>query len=401
MLTPELWRSLARPASTKLVLLVFDGLGGLPRNAQGDTELEHAECPNLDRLAAGGITGLHQPVGWGVTPGSGPGHLALFGYDPVEHQIGRGALSALGVNVPLAPGDIAIRLNFSAIDESGNIDDRRAGRISTVVNRALIERLRDITVSGVSITFAAEREHRAILVLRGEGLDPRVSATDPQRDGVPPLAPLALHPAAARTADVLTKILARVREALADQSPANFLLMRGYGTAPMLPSLADRHGLRAACLAVYPMYRGLGKAVGMTIIDTGESFREQLNCLRECWQDFDFFFIHVKATDTRGEDGDFEGKASLISEVDSHVPSLTDLAPDVLVVTGDHSTPATMRSHSWHPVPFLLSSPQAMRDQVTTFGERACARGGLGIFPATAIMPLMLAHGDRLQRFGA
>ncbi len=399
--TPTFLQKLARPADTKLVLLVLDGLGGLPREAGGRTELETARTPNLDRLAAEGQTGLSMPVGAGVTPGSGPGHLALFGYDPAATDIGRGALSALGLGLALGPGDLAARLNFCTLDEHGRVADRRAGRIATSVNRALVERLNGIQVPGMRIEFTTESQHRAVMIVRGPGLDAAVRETDPQATGAPPIDPEPLRPQAARTSEVLRAVLAAARGLLRSQSPANFVLMRGYAGPPQLEGLDDLYGLRPACLATYPMYKGLARAAGMEVVEGLESPDDQTRALADLWADHDFFFVHHKAPDARGEDGDFEGKAAAIEAMDAHVPAIRALAPDVVAATGDHSTPAVLRQHSWHPVPFLLWGAAVLRDGAPAFGERACGAGALGVFPARSIMALMLAHGGRLAKFGA
>lgn len=383
------------------MLIVLDGLGGLPLVPGGPTELEAAHTPNLDQLARESVTGVHHPMEIGVTPGSGPGHLALFGYDPVADSIGRGALSAIGLGIELGDHDLAVRLNFCTLDGNGNVTDRRAGRISTELNQQLIAKLNGIHAPDVSLELAAERRHRAVLVLRGEGLDARVRETDPQAIGVPPLAPDALHPAAEHTSRILTGFAHQVGTSIGNEQPANFVLMRGYGQYRVLPSLESLYQLRAACLAVYPMYRGVARAVGMKILPVIEEPNNQMEELEKAWDAFDFFFVHIKETDTLGEDGDFDGKKRAIEAVDRWLPRVRDLKPDVLVVTGDHSTPAKLRAHSWHPVPLLLWGSLARSDHVEAFNESACLSGGLGHIPARSILPLMLAHGQRLAKYGA
>lgn len=401
MVDLELLQSLAQPAQTKLVLLVLDGLGGLPREPGGPTELEAASTPNLDRLAADGQTGLSQPIGLGITPGSGPGHLALFGYDPVASNIGRGALSALGLGLRLGAGDLGVRLNFCTLDDQGNVVDRRAGRIETSLNRSLVAKLNEIEVAGVELEFATESQHRAVLIIRGAYLSPAVQETDPQAVGVPPLEPEPLTATARHTSAVLRLVTEAVRDCIRSESPANFVLMRGYAGLPELKSLNSLYGLRPVCLATYPMYKGLARVAGMAVVDGLETADEQMTALAAAWNDHDYFFIHHKAPDARGEDGDFDAKASAIEEMDRRLPDLMELGPDVLVVTGDHSTPSVLRQHSWHPVPCLFRGERVLPDAVETFGERACGQGSLGVVPAQSIMALMLAHGGRLQKFGA
>jgi 2,3-bisphosphoglycerate-independent phosphoglycerate mutase len=388
-------------AGGKLMLLVIDGLGGLPHLETGLTELESARTPNLDDLARRGVVGLSEPVGPGITPGSGPGHLALFGYDPIAGNIGRGALSALGIGLALAPEDVGVRLNFCTIDEDGNVADRRAGRISTDLNRELVAELAAIEIEGVEIEIATESQHRAVLVLRGKGLHPAIRETDPQQIGVPPLDPIALEPVAARTASVLEDFLDGVRRAIGDRMPANFVLMRGYAGLPALETLGEIYGLDPACLASYPMYKGLATIAGMTVLDTGDTLPGQVTALRKHWNEHDFFFFHFKPTDSLGEDGDFDGKVAAIEEIDAVIPDILALGPAAMVVTGDHSTPARLGQHSWHPVPFLLHAEYMVPDAAAEFGERACGTGSLGLFPARNTMSLLAGYGGRLRKFGA
>ena len=383
------------------MLLVLDGLGGLPREAGGPTELEAASTPSLDRLAAEGQTGLSQPIGPGITPGSGPGHLALFGYDPVASNIGRGALSALGLGLDLGAGDLGVRLNFCTLDDNGDVVDRRAGRIETSLNQELVARLNEIQVPAAELKFATESQHRAVLIIRGAGLDPAIQETDPQAVGVPPLEPDPLTSSAEHTSEVLREVLAAVRDCIGSDSPANFVLMRGYAGLPALDGLNSLYGLRPVCLATYPMYKGLARVAGMAVIDGLESTDEQMAALAAAWDDHDYFFVHHKAPDARGEDGDFDAKAAAIEEMDRCLPALLELGPDVLVVTGDHSTPSLLRQHSWHPVPCLFWGRTVLPDTMQNFGERSCGQGALGVFPAQSIMALMLSHGGRLQKFGA
>ncbi len=383
------------------MLLVLDGLGGLPREAGGPTELEAAATPNLDRLAAEGQTGLSQPVGLGITPGSGPGHLALFGYDPVASNIGRGALSALGLGLRLDAGDLGVRLNFCTLDAQGHVVDRRAGRIETQLNRDLVAKLNNIEVAGVELRFVTESQHRAVLIVRGAYLSPAIQETDPQAVGVPPIEPEPLTATAQHTSAVLRLVTAAIRDCIGSESPANFVLMRGYAGLPELESLHSLYGLQPVCLATYPMYKGLARVAGMAVVDGLESVDEQMAALAAAWDEYDYFFIHHKSPDARGEDGEFDAKARALEAMDRMVPTLLELEPDVVVVTGDHSTPSRLRQHSWHPVPCLIWGENVLPDTVESFGERACGQGSLGVFPAQSIMAMMLAHGGRLQKFGA
>lgn len=386
---------------SKIVLFVVDGLGGLPHPGTGKTELETARTPNLDRLATEGVCGLSEPVGAGIAPGSGPGHLALFGYDPIECLVGRGILSALGVGFPIRPSDVAARINFATVDGDGKITDRRAGRIPTDTNRRLIEKLRAIQVPGVEVFLETESEHRAVAIFRGSGLRDALSDTDPQQVGVPPPPVEATHPEARPTADLVNRWIDAARAVLADEHPANMVLLRGFASHPNLATFAERYRLRAAAIAVYPMYRGLASLVGMDILETGKTLGDEIATLREHWHDYTFFYLHLKAADAAGEDGDFDRKVRVLEEVDEHIVDLLALEPDCLVVTGDHSTPALLKQHSWHPVPFLLRSSWETPDHARDFGERSCARGGYGVFPAQAAMQLMLASSLKLTKFGA
>lgn len=395
-------RSLSRPAASKILLLVLDGLGGLPHPATGRSELQSARTPNLDRLAAESALGCTVPVGSGITPGSGPGHLALFGYDPFEFQIGRGVLEAVGIDFDLGPQDVAARGNFCTLGPDGAITDRRAGRIATEKAAALVERLRGIAVGDeIELFVEPVREHRFVLVLRGEGLSEAVSETDPQRIGVELAECRALTPESRRTAEAVNRFVAAARPLLAEAAPANGFVLRGFAKAPTLPQLDDIWGVRPASCAIYPMYRGLAKLVGMRALPAGRSFAEQIASLREHWERFDFFFLHYKSTDTAGEDGDFAAKVARIEEADAQLPAILELRPEVLMIAGDHSTPAVMAGHSWHPVPFLLHAPHVRFQAGATFDEESCARGALGTFPAKEALPLAMAHAGRLTKYGA
>lgn len=404
---PDLIRRLAIPGESKVVLCVMDGLGGLP-GTRGRTELEEADKPHLDHLAEMGATGQTIPVGIGITPGSGPGHLALFGLDPLRFEVGRGALEATGIELELGPDDLAARGNLCTVDAEGRIVDRRAGRVATEVTSEIAGLLSTIDLPGVELTVRAVREHRFALVLRGAGLSVAITETDPQRTGV---APLAAEPtatargeddqAATRTAKLVNAFISEAGLRLRGREQANALTLRGWAMRPELPQLPDLWRLRAAAVASYPMYRGLARLVGMDVLDAGDSIGTQIEALRRHWEEYDFFFVHWKQTDSAGEDGDFARKMHAIHDFDTALPGILDLRPDVLVVTGDHSTPATMAGHSWHPVPLLLWGDHVRVDESHGFGERECARGGLGTIPAREVLPLAFAHAGRLTKYGA
>lgn len=396
-------RDLHKPAKSKIVLMVLDGLGGLPRKSDGRTELEAADTPNMDRLAGEGTLGQSIPLEPGLTPGSGPAHLALFGYDPIASPVGRGVLESIGVGLEVRAGDVAARGNFCTLDPEGRITDRRAGRIPGEEAAPLVDRLSGIRLEGAQAMVRHVREHRFAVVFRGEGLDPALDDTDPQVTGAAPLPVRALRPSAAATATLVQAWVEQAAEHLRREPKANGLTLRGFSTDPALPPFPEAYGIRSGCIAVYPMYRGVAALAGMQIIDLrGETPEDEFRAAASAWNDFDFFFLHVKKPDSRGEDGDFDGKAAAIEEVDRALPGLLALKPDVLAITGDHSTPSQMRSHSWHPVPLLLWAPGTARpDASERFGETACARGGLGTIRAADVMPLLLAHAGRLEKFGA
>jgi 2,3-bisphosphoglycerate-independent phosphoglycerate mutase len=387
----------------KIVYLVLDGLGGLPHEETGLTELEAARTPELDRLAKRSSLGLTLPISPGISPGSGPGHLGLFGYDPVKYNIGRGVLSALGVDFHLEQGDLAARLNLATLDGAGNVVDRRAGRPSDEENARLVEKLRREVgrVGGVEVFWEPEKEHRVVLIMRGVGLSSDLTDTDPQHTGEPALPLRATSPDGERTVRAVEMVLSSAHEVLAAEPVANGLLARGFATFSGYPSMAERFGLRAVCIARYPMYRGVSRLLGMDIAEPAETDAGSIEVLSHELEDHDFAFVHFKYIDSRGEDGDFDAKVAAIEAVDALIPGVEALDPDVIVVTGDHSTPTRMRAHSWHPVPLLLASRWCRPVAVSGFGERECLRGELGTFEAKHLMTLALAHAGRLAKFGA
>jgi 2,3-bisphosphoglycerate-independent phosphoglycerate mutase len=399
----ELIDTLIVKNQSKIIFLIMDGLGGLPKPGRDETELEAAHTPNLDALARRSVCGLLDPVGYGITPGSGPAHFALFGYDPVKNNIGRGILEGAGIDFPMTEKDLLVRINFATVDQKGRVLDRRAGRIDNETNQRICRKLQDHVHldSGVEVIFESVREHRALLVLRGEGLREEIAETDPQKTGVLPIPPRALVPEAEPTAVLFSELVGKARKILADESRANMILLRGYACYRRYPSLAERFGLNALAIAGYPMYRGISRLLGMNIAPQTDSIEAQIEVLCENYAKYDFFFVHVKPTDSRGEDGNFESKARVIEEVDTLLPRITDLNPDVLVVTADHSTPAVLAAHSWHPVPVLLAAETCRPDRVERFGERACIQGGLGRMPMVYLMSQALAHARRLAKFGA
>ncbi len=397
-------RELSVKTDSKIILLILDGLGGLPMERGGNTELEAAETPNLDRMAAESDLGMSRPVAAGVSPGSGPGHLGLFGYDPLEFAVGRGVLSALGVGFEFGENDLAARINFATLDEDGKISDRRAGRIPSEKGEELVSLLDEkVSLDGTEVFIMHEKEYRAVVVFRAEGLSGDLSDTDPQRVGLEPLpvSPVdGSNGTEKRSADLANEFIKKANEILADEHPANTVLLRGFGMHPALPSFDEAYKLNAAAIAGYPMYKGLARLAGMELKKEGAGISGEIETLKASWEDHDFFFVHIKPTDAAGEDGDFERKREVIEEVDALLPEILSLGPDVLAITGDHGTPAKMKSHSWHGVPFMLRSEYTLPTG-NSFGERACIAGSLGTFPAEEIMGLLMGHAMKLNRYGA
>ena len=400
----KLIKDLIQKNNTKILLIVLDGLGGLPVN--GKTELDVANKPNLDALATKFACGLHTPVAMGITPGSGPGHLALFGYDPIEWQIGRGVLEALGLGIELKKTDVAIRVNYATL-EKGIIKDRRAGRIPTDESRKITERLQESIkrLDNVEVIFGPGMEHRFAVVLRFPEPLPLGSAslkdTDPQKEGKMPIPVTPEIPQAEQVAGIAEKLISSILDIIKNEPKANFILLRGFSQVPDIPHFEEVYGLKPLCIATYPMYRGLARLIGMNAPALKGDIREEIDFLKTNYKDYDFFFLHVKKVDSYAEDGNFEGKVSKIEEFDSVLPEVIGLNPDVLIITGDHSTPSVLKSHSWHPVPLLLKSPYVIGNTCKAFTERECIKGELGIFPTVNLMPLALANAGRLKKFGA
>lgn len=396
------FRNQTLPAQTKIAMLILDGLGGLPQEMGGKTELETAHTPNLNALASRSTLGLTQPAGPGITVGSGPGHLALFGYDPIKNEIGRGVLEALGVDFEIGADDVAARGNFCTIDDKGLLIDRRAGRLPTEESIKLVDLLRTIQIDGVELFIEPVKEHRFAFILRARDFGANLTDSDPLSTKVTPLRVQARTPDSERTAAAINEFIDRARLLLAEHSPANMILLRGFAKFPTLPTFPEIYQLNAAAIAVNGMYRGVARLAGMNVLPVdGTTLADEFAALEKYWQSYDFFYLHYKKTDTCGESGDFSGKVKAIEEFDTYLPRLLALQPDVVIIGGDHSSPAILRSHSWHPVPLLLYAASCRPDGIAEFGERACAKGSLGVIPATQVMPLALAHAGRLSKYGA
>ena len=394
--------SLAKPNDKRIVLLVMDGVGDCD-NAGGGTALQQAATPNLDALAATSALGLLLPIATGVTPGSGPGHLGLFGYDPLVYQVGRGVLSALGIEFPLTKRDVAARLNFCTIDAAGNVTDRRAGRISDDENRRVLARLREKLAPppGVEVLLETVAEHRALMVMRGDALDDDIGDTDPQAVGVAPLAADRPPHEASKTAKIAAGIIDQARQILSDEKRANMILARGFAKFPDWPTFAERYKLDPAAVAGYPMYRGVARLVGIPVVAEPTTAADVCTEAGKALAKHTFVFAHFKYTDKTAEDGDLAGKIARIEEMDAAIPALLEAGPDVLIVTGDHSTPPSLKAHSWHGVPVLMKAPHLRGGDGGRFDEVACRAGQIGTIPAREILPLAMAHAEKLEKFGA
>ncbi|MFC2157819.1 2,3-bisphosphoglycerate-independent phosphoglycerate mutase [Acidobacteriota bacterium] len=398
------WEKLAveltKQTDSKIVLLVMDGLGGLPVN--GRTELQAARTPNLDRLASEGACGLTDPVSPGITPGSGPSHLALFGYDPIDHILGRGILEAMGVGVMVGKDDMVARGNFATL-RGGQITDRRAGRIPTKENTEICRKINSEihSIDGAQIEVYPGMEHRFVVKFSREDLNDSLSDADPQQENKPPVPTVGLVSESAPSAELVNRFIDRVTDLLKDNPKANTILLRGFSKHPCIPSLGDLYKLRPAAIANYPMYKGLAKIVGMDILEVGDTMDDLFSALERHYDDHDFFYIHVKKTDSYGEDGNFDGKVGIIEQTDQYIPRILDLNPSVLAVTSDHSTPSLIKAHSWHPNPLVIHSRMVQVDRTAHFSEQDCSQGYFGRFAATHVMPLLLAHSGKLQKYGA
>jgi 2,3-bisphosphoglycerate-independent phosphoglycerate mutase len=389
-------------ADTKIVMLIMDGLGGLAREEGGKTELETACKPNMDALARKSALGMTIPIGPGITTGSGPGHISIFGFNPLEYQIGRGALDALGVDFELGPDDVACRGNFCVVDDKGLLTDRRAGRLPTSDSERLVQKLRTIKLDGAEVFVEVVKEHRFVLVLRAPGLGTSLTDSDPLVTGAAPLKVQALDETSKRTAALVNAFLEQAEVLLRNETSANMVLLRGFAKFPVMPKYPDIFKLKAAAIAVNGMYRGVARLVGMNVLPVdGTELCDEFDCLEKHWSEYDFFYLHFKKTDTFGEIGDFDAKVKAIEEFDAQLPRLMALKPDVVIIGGDHSSPAVLKSHSWHPVPLLIYGKYVRADKFLEFGETNCTRGNLGQIPAYHVMPIALANAGRVAKYGA
>ena len=403
----SLYSELTLKTQTKLTLVVLDGLGDVATRQQGLlTPLEAAKTPNLDALSKEAAQGRMLPVAPGITPGSGPGHLALFGYDPLEYQVGRGVIEALGLGLELRAGDVAARANFCTLDAKGIVTDRRAGRIETSVCEELCALLSQKInkVGDAEIIIKAGKGHRFVVLFRGKGLEGPLTDADPHREGLPvpkvePVNPKSLK--AKKAAQLVAEFYQTALPLIAQKHPANGFLLRGIAHQPAIPTFQERYGLRAGCIAVYPMYKGLAQLVGMTKLEGPQTIAQQFERYLAEYGNYDYFFIHFKYTDMYGEDGNFDAKRKAIEEFDAALPLLLKKKPGVVAITGDHSTPCVIKGHSWHPQPVLLHSPYSGSDKLERFTETGANSGSLGIFEAKYLIRLMQANAKMFDKFGA
>ncbi len=391
---------LAQENDVRILLAVMDGLGDIPEpQLRGMTPLEAAKTPNLDRLASKGALGMHIPIARGITPGSGPAHLGLFGYDPIEYEVGRGVLAALGIGFQLKHGDLAARINFCTLDDQGVVADRRAGRISTEKCRELVGYLQDIAIDGVEIHVMPVKQHRACVVFRAGDLDDDINDTDPGLVGEKPV-PVK---GGGRTGEIVREFLSSAMDILSDRHPANGILMRGFALHREFPSMTRRFRLKPAAVALYPMYRGAAGLVGMDVVHAEpESLEGQIRAVGKAVElGHDFVFVHHKPADSSGEDGDVPAKIRAIEDFDRALPALLEPGFGVICVTGDHSTPCSMKLHSWHPVPLLIHGGPQRTGYSSSFGEAQAMSGSIGTISSTDLMPLLLAASGKLAKFGA
>lgn len=404
MKSAQLFDEIIKTSDSKIVLLIMDGLGDIPHpDFDRKTPLEAAKTPNLDKIVPQSACGRLIPILPGVTPGSGPGHLGLFGYDPVEYaDIKRGVIEAAGVGFDMKRGDVASRSNFCSIGPDGKITDRRAGRIPTEKTEVLCKKLNQIgKIDGVKVTCVPSMDYRFVAIFQGKSLHPDITETDPLEEGQPIRQSKAKSTKGRVLAKVVNKFVKKGLEILKDESPANAFLMRGFSRLPKIPQFTKLYSLDSLAIAAYPMYRGLARLIGMEIIATENNPAVEFQTYLDNYDKYNFFFIHIKGTDSAGEDGDFLRKVQVIEEVDASLPVLFQKKPDVLAITGDHSSPAFMKSHSWHPVPLLIHSDVCGSDSLDRFYERNCNYGSLGILESRFLISMLLANAGKLTKFGA
>ena len=387
----------------KIIFIVLDGLGDIPNPSFGlQTPLEAAKKPHLDRLATkSGVLGRIIPVDTGVTPGSGPGHLSLFGYDPVVYEIGRGVLEVLGLNMDLRDGDLAARANFCTVRD-GLVVDRRAGRIPTEETERLCAMISDNVkeIEGAQVIIKPGKSHRFAVIFRGAGLNDGLTDADPHKENKPFVYTAAKIKEAEASARVVNGFIKKVTDLLKDEPVANSALLRGFSQKPDIRPFTGKYRMKALAIATYPMYRGIAKVLGMDVVAEPVDYEDSMRILKDNYNNYQFFFFHIKETDLAGEDGNFEEKTKAIENADRIINDIYSLNPQALIVTGDHSTPCSLKGHSWHPVPLLIVTKTGETDGLV-FHEKNCIQGSVGTIYSKELMSLALAHGTRLDKYGA
>ncbi|MGM0440969.1 MAG: 2,3-bisphosphoglycerate-independent phosphoglycerate mutase [Elusimicrobiota bacterium] len=404
MIGEKILNSLVEQNNTKILMVVMDGVGDIPDDS-GQTALEQAKTPNLDKLARQSSLGLAVPVERGITPGSGPGHLALFGYDPVKNEIGRGVLEASGIGIDLEKDCLAVRGNFATRDSAGIIKDRRAGRITTEKNKELCKKINSELekIEDVEVKVYPGKEHRFVIIFKGPGLNDNLLDADPQHIDKKEKFVEARDSESEKAQNVANEFIKQVQEILKDEDRANTCLLRGLAKKPDISGFFEKYGLKARALATYPMYKGLARLVGMDIAKDLKSMEDELKDLEKNskGEEYNFFYFHVKKTDSYGEDGNRSEKVKVIEHFDKLLSQIIEQDFDVICITADHSTPTPLKAHSWHPVPLLINGPYIRVDGGERFTEKECLKGSYSQMYSKDIMKILLSQADRLKKFGA
>ncbi|MCK4443355.1 MAG: 2,3-bisphosphoglycerate-independent phosphoglycerate mutase [Thermoplasmata archaeon] len=408
-------------AVKKILLIILDGMADRPVAVLGSkTPLQAANTPNMDWFAKNGMCGQMDPIAPGVRPGSDTSHLAILGYNPHEVYTGRGPFEAAGVGLPMEHGDIAFRCNFGTIDADGTVRDRRAGRIRKGTSE-IARDLDGMPIEGVKVIFKEATEHRAVLILRGDGLSPKVTDVDPHAVGVKYHECEALEPEAGRTAEIVNEFVERSREILADHEvnkkrlkegdfPANIILPRGSGVFPHLDSLEERFGIRSAAICGVTLIKGICRVAGMKILDvdgaTGGLDTDMIakgKAAIEALESYDFVFLNVKAPDICGHDGDPEGKVKVAERLDMMMSFIRkELRNDVIMaVTSDHSTPVSVRDHAGDSVPLIVYGKDIRVDEVSSYDEISVTKGILGRIRGSDLIHILLDQSGRAEKFGS
>jgi len=394
-----------KKSKAKALLLICDGLGDRP-SIEGKTPLQAANTPYLDEISKEGINGLMDTISPGIVPGSDTAHLAILGYDPYKYYPGRGVFEALGADMELCEGDVAFRANFATVDDKMRIIDRRAGRKGS---KDLAEALNGLEIDHTKIKFTNTTEHRCALVLKGENLSKAVSDVDTHEAGseVKKCVPLEEGEKELKTANIVNEFVSQSYDILNEhpvnkerrergELPANIILLRGAGSYGEVSAMKDRFGFGAACIAGASLYKGVAKYLGMVVVPvegaTGiadTNLNNKAEATLHALEKHDFVFLHVKATDSMGHDGDFEGKKYMISRIDKELVARIKDVDAYITVTADHSTPVSIKRHSSDPVPIVIKGEGVRKDGITKFDEVSAASGGLGRIRGVDLMPIL------------